>query len=58
MASSSGSRAVSVATVASERGAAVGIGHPYPETLEILEEWVPQAVARGFRFVTVSELVK
>ena len=43
---------------ASERGSAVGIGHPYAETLEVLEEWIPGAVARGFRFVTVGELVR
>ena len=43
---------------ASAQGAAVGIGHPYAETLEVLEESVPGAVARGFRFVTVGELVK
>ena len=43
---------------ASAEGAAVAIGHPYVETLEVLEEWVPRAVARGFRFVTVGDLVK
>ncbi len=43
--------------VAEERGGAIGIGHPYPETLEILRDQVPGAVARGYRFVTASALM-
>ncbi len=43
--------------LAAERGGAIGIGHPYPETLEILRAQVPAAVAKGYRFVTASSLM-
>lgn len=43
---------------AEERGGAIGIAHPYPETLEILRTQVPQAVARGFEFVVASALLE
>lgn len=42
---------------AEARGAAVAIGHPYAETLDILDEEVPRALERGFQFVRVSELL-
>lgn len=42
--------------VAAERGQAVLIGHPYPETIAVLEREIPAATRRGFEFVTVSEL--
>jgi len=43
--------------VASERGGAIAIAHPYPETLAILTAEVPEAIARGFRFVPASALM-
>lgn len=43
--------------VAAKRGQAVLIGHPYPETLAVLEREVPRALGRGFEFVAVSKLV-
>jgi polysaccharide deacetylase 2 family uncharacterized protein YibQ len=42
---------------ASERGGAIAIAHPYPETLAILTAEVPEAIARGFRFVPASALM-
>ncbi len=43
--------------LASRRGYAVGIGHPYSETIEVLEAWIPEAKARGFVFVPISNIV-
>jgi hypothetical protein len=40
------------------RGGAIAIAHPYPETLEVLAESVPRAVAEGFEFVRVSALLE
>lgn len=39
------------------RGAAVGLCHPYPETLAILSEELPRLREQGLRMVTVSELL-
>jgi hypothetical protein len=38
-------------------GVAVAIGHPQPATLELLERWIPDAKARGFRFVPASAAI-
>ena len=43
--------------VAKHNGMALGIGHPYPETLQVLEERMPQLHALGIELVTVSELL-
>ncbi len=43
--------------VARQRGSAVGIGHPYPETIALLERELPQLAADGFEFVSVSQLI-
>lgn len=39
------------------RGAAVAIGHPLPETLQVLTEEVARAKEEGFEFVPVSYLL-
>lgn len=44
--------------IAVERGAAVAIGHPYPETEEVLRQELPRALAAGFEFVEISALLE
>ena len=43
---------------AQKNGVAVVIGHPYPETFLVLEEWIPDAVMRGFILVQISTIVE
>lgn len=38
-------------------GDAIGIGHPYPETLQVLAEMLPELAAQNVRLVPVSEIV-
>lgn len=44
--------------IARRTGSAIAIGHPYPETYEVLHDWVNEARARGIVLVPVSALVK
>ena len=48
----------SLAKAAEQRGVAIGIGHPYPVTMRVLAEELPELKARGFRFVRASEVVR
>jgi uncharacterized protein len=43
--------------LARRRGQALAIGHPYPATLAVLEDWLPRAEARGVRPVRASDLI-
>ena len=43
--------------LARREGVAVAIGHPHPETLDLLEEWLPSLKERGFLLVPVSAVV-
>ncbi|MFL6290175.1 MAG: divergent polysaccharide deacetylase family protein [Thermoanaerobaculia bacterium] len=43
--------------LARTRGAAVAIGHPHPETIAVLEEEIPKALALGYELVPVSYLL-
>ena len=41
--------------LALQKGHAVAIAHPYPETIEVLEEMLPELSAQGVELVTISE---
>lgn len=43
---------------AKRHGTALGIGHPYPETLAALEAWLPTLHQQGIKLVPVSELIR
>ncbi len=43
--------------LAQHRGYAVAIGHPYDTTVQALQQWLPQARARGFEIVPLSEVI-
>ncbi len=46
------------ARLARRQGSAIAIGHPYPATLQALEEYLPQLDAQGIGLVFASELVR
>ncbi|RMF87604.1 MAG: divergent polysaccharide deacetylase family protein [Nitrospinota bacterium] len=46
-----------LATLAQKNGGAIGIGHPHPETIRVLEEMIPQLQKEGFTVVPVSQLL-
>ena len=43
---------------AKRRGSAIGIGHPYPQTLAVLAEELPLLADQGVQLVSVSNLVE
>jgi polysaccharide deacetylase 2 family uncharacterized protein YibQ len=43
--------------LARKRGSAVAIGHPYPETLEVLEAALPALAEEGIELVPLSHLI-
>jgi len=43
--------------LAINNGLAVAIGHPYPETLTLLEEQIPRLAADGIELISISKLV-
>ncbi len=44
--------------LATERGYAVGIAHPYDVTLEAVEDWLPSVRQRGFLLAPISAIAR
>lgn len=44
--------------LAETRGMAVGIGHPYPATLDLLERELPKLDGEGFELISISRYVE
>lgn len=51
-------RLVEAEEIARARGTAIAIGHPYPETLAMIEIWIDGAAARGLRLVSLAALAR
>lgn len=47
-----------LAEIAERRGVAIGIGHPYPVTLQAMQELVPVLQQRGFEFVSLDQVLR
>lgn len=45
-------------TVAKRRKTAIAIGHPYPSTLQYLEQAIPMLEQEGINLISVSEILK
>lgn len=43
--------------IARKKGLAIAVGHPHPETISALQDWIPKAKAGGITFVRISELL-
>ena len=50
--------AVELEKIALERGSGIAIGHPYPETFDVLETWFNDARSRGFSLIPITQLAK
>jgi hypothetical protein len=44
--------------IARKQGYAVAIGHPHPDTIAALRQWIPEALAKGFLLVPISAIAK
>ncbi len=51
-------RLLELFNLAKKNGQAIGIGHPFPETLEALKTYLPRAAEFGVQLAPVSALVK
>ena len=43
---------------AKQEGAAIGIGHPHPHTINVLREMLPTLEEQGIKLVHASEIVE
>jgi polysaccharide deacetylase 2 family uncharacterized protein YibQ len=43
--------------LARRQGSAVLIGHPYPQTLEVLEREIPRLKRQGIELITLSQMI-
>jgi polysaccharide deacetylase 2 family uncharacterized protein YibQ len=44
--------------IAKKQGFAIAIGHPHPDTVAALKQWIPEAKARGFVLVPITAIAK
>lgn len=44
--------------LARQKGSAVAIGHPYPETIQFLQQALPNLAKQGIELIPVSELIQ
>ncbi|MAU42015.1 MAG: hypothetical protein CMF31_10380 [Kordiimonas sp.] len=44
--------------LAIRRGEAIGIGHPYPETIAVVEDWLSKLETKGIKLVPLSRLIE
>ncbi|NNC98540.1 MAG: divergent polysaccharide deacetylase family protein [Gammaproteobacteria bacterium] len=44
--------------IANKQGYAIAIGHPFPETLALLKQHIPQLKKQGYEFVSISSLLQ
>jgi len=45
-------------SLAKKRGYAIGIGHPYPETMDVLRKELANIESLGIRLIPVSQIVE
>ena len=43
--------------IARANGSAIGIGHPYPQTVRALKQWIPTLAQKGITIVPISQLL-
>jgi polysaccharide deacetylase 2 family uncharacterized protein YibQ len=43
--------------IARRKGYAIAIGHPHAVTLQVLEQWIPEAQARGYKFAPLNTFI-
>jgi len=44
--------------IARKQGFAIAIGHPHPDTIAVLRQWIPEARAKGFVLVPITAIAK